>query len=330
MRVAPADLTVGQVRDVLRERWDLDATEVTYAPVGFGSHHWHVRIADGRRWFATADRLGADGADQAVLTASLRTVAALRSAGLEFVVAPVPDRGGAVLTLAGERYGLAVYPHVPGDSGYGDDGVWHDEDERTAIARLLGRLHAASVPDDAPRFSRALPHRDLVEAAVRGADRTWAAGPYGERAQALVRGRGPLIEALLAHYDGLVARERADSCPWVVTHGEPHTGNVLRRDPTAMHLVDWETARVAPRERDLRDVLRGPKDPAWAAYRETAGDVECRPHVVELFRAWWDLAEIGEYVCWFRGPHADTADDRTAWAGLRWSADIAKRWPGIH
>lgn len=115
-----------------------------------------------------------------------------------------------------------------------------------------------------------------------------------------------------------------------MTHGEPHSGNVVRHGPAAMHVVDWDTVRVAPRERDLRDVLRGPGDPAWCAYRESAGDVEWRPEVAELFHAWWDLSEIGEYVRWFRGPHTDTADDRTPWGGLRWSADIAKRWPGLH
>lgn len=324
MRVAPSDLPVGLVEDALRRHWSIEATTLAYAPLGFGSHHWQVTATGGRRWFATADAVGAGGADEVVLTAALRT------SGLEFVVAPVPDRQGDLLVSVGRRYALAVYPFVPGDSGYGDDGAWHDEDERFGIARLLGRLHATPVPDGAPPFSYELPQREALEAALHGDDKAWTAGPYGERVRHLVRERRAGILALLARYAELVAAERADPQPWVVTHGEPHSGNVVRRGAAAMHVVDWDTVRVAPRERDLRDVLHGPGDPAWAAYRETAGDVDWRPEVAELFHAWWDLSEIGEYVRWFRGPHADSADDRTAWAGLRWSPDIAKRCPGLH
>ena len=37
----------------------------------------------------------------------------------------------------------------------------------------------------------------------------------------------------------------------VVTHGEPHAGNVMRRSDGRHLLVDWDTVAVAPPERDL-------------------------------------------------------------------------------
>jgi aminoglycoside phosphotransferase (APT) family kinase protein len=48
-------------------------------------------------------------------------------------------------------------------------------------------------------------------------------------------------------------RESSDS--WVVTHGEPHRGNVIRDPRGGVYLVDWDTTLIAPRERDLRMVL---------------------------------------------------------------------------
>jgi spectinomycin phosphotransferase len=41
---------------------------------------------------------------------------------------------------------------------------------------------------------------------------------------------------------------------WVVTHGEPHRANVIR-DGQELHLVDWDTTLLAPRERDLQMIL---------------------------------------------------------------------------
>ena len=80
--------------------WGREATSVRHLPVGFGSHHWDVRTADGRRWFVTADDLEARGRAHPEplvrLRAALATARALADAGLEFVVAPVATSAGTL------------------------------------------------------------------------------------------------------------------------------------------------------------------------------------------------------------------------------------------
>ncbi|MFG2077560.1 phosphotransferase family protein [Nonomuraea maritima] len=45
----------------------------------------------------------------------------------------------------------------------------------------------------------------------------------------------------------------------VLTHGEPHPGNVLRAGSRTL-LVDWDTVGTAPPERDLWHVVRDAGD----------------------------------------------------------------------
>jgi spectinomycin phosphotransferase/16S rRNA (guanine(1405)-N(7))-methyltransferase len=77
-----------------------------YRPVGFGSHHWKIIDAGGRRWFVTVDDLEnkrhsrREPLDTAFdrLRASLAAATALRAQGYSFAVAPIPTLGGEPLT----------------------------------------------------------------------------------------------------------------------------------------------------------------------------------------------------------------------------------------
>ena len=56
---------------------------------------------------------------------------------------------------------------------------------------------------------------------------------------------------MLREYDSLAADVASLDDAWVVTHGEPHSGNFIASPDGAMHFVDWDTVRLGPRERDL-------------------------------------------------------------------------------
>ena len=91
----------------------------------------------------------------------------------------------------------------------------------------------------------------------------------------------------------------------MATHGEPHTRNQLLTTDR-LRLVDWESIKFAPRERDLRTlVASGHADLAT-------------PHwpMVEMFDLEWRLDEISQYAAWFAAPHTGTASDEVAFGGL--------------
>lgn len=323
MRTEPVDLDLAEVRDALRDWWGLPVASLTYCPRGFGSHHWVAADAAGHRWFVTVDKLHTgrpgDATDEAfsALERAFQTAVTLRDeAHLEFVVAPLRARAGSVLRRLGSDYAVSLFPYLEGESS--DFGEFRSERDRNDVLRLLGRLHQATslLPVELPRREDfAIPHRDELIGVLRELDMPWTTGPFGEPARKLLQTSEGSLRAALDRYDAVVAEVSASPASWVVTHGEPHAGNVMRSDRDELWLIDWDTVAVGPRERDLWMVLSD--DPAdLAAYSETAGSADYSRQAIMLYRLWWDLTDIAEFVTWFRGAHERTADIETGWNGL--------------
>jgi spectinomycin phosphotransferase len=101
-----------------------------------------------------------------------------------------------------------------------------------------------------------------------------------------------------------------------VTHGEPHSANFIAGTGGELHLIDWDTVRLAPPERDL--AVLGERHPrALAAYQATAGPLAPRKEMIKLFETRWTLEDICLYVRQLRRPHTGSSDDRAAWENLK-------------
>ena len=312
----PADLDASELVRALAS-WGLTAPRLDYLPVGFGSHHWRAKDGDGAVSFVTVDDLlatfrDADDADAAfsALERAYGAAAALRDeAGLEFVVAPTYNRDGGLMRRLGRRYSVSVAPFVEGAaSAFGD---YETADERRAVAVLVGRLHAAGAQigvaagvDDV-----GIPSRAALSDALSALDRRWTTGPFAEPTRTLLAARAAEVASRLREYDDLAATVRATSSSWVLTHGEPHRGNVIVDERGARYLVDWDTTLVAPRERDLQLVLDDELT-GWDEYRSVAGDGVLDARAIDLYRRRWTLADIAGFVALIRRPHDD--DENTA------------------
>ena len=125
-------------------------------------------------------------------------------------------------------------------------------------------------------------------------------GPHASAAEELLRSHARDIHRLAAAYEDLVwFAPPVDR--WVITHGEPHAANVVFREEGPV-LIDWDTAKIAPKERDLWMV---------AADGFSVGEVD--RHMVELYRAQWDLAELADYAKRFADPEDDGPEGAEAW-----------------
>ncbi len=70
--------------------------------------------------------------------------------------------------------------------------------------------------------------RQAIDQALGSLGGPWTGGPYaGPGRDLLARYERPLRQAL-ARFDGLLDRLRGAGRPYVITHGEPHPGNLLR------------------------------------------------------------------------------------------------------
>lgn len=315
------------VADLLREHWGLDVT-VAYAPVGFGSYHWWATAKDSKL-FVTLDDFGGMTdpveRDRRIDSALRRYRCAFKLAqsGRRFARGPIPTPAGGVVVMEGVRL-FSLWPHVDGRSS--DDGPYHDDDDRRAVLSVLAELHAtdpAGLDLDLDGFHPE--QRDFLEHILESPGDDWDRGPYGPRARALLDQNACGISRLLSHYDELVAKAppRRD---WVVTHGEPHMANVVFGVDGPV-LIDWDTVAIAPHERDLWMVVTADES-VGGAYADSTGH---RPdsEMLKLYRAQWDLSEMGIYFNHFHKPHANGPDDIESWNDLSQYLPVEPRWPDL-
>jgi spectinomycin phosphotransferase len=293
VREPPLDLTDAEVLAEVRRVWDADVDRVAYQPVGFGAHHWAAYAGGEARLFVTYDRLEPKR-DAARLEAAYAGAAALRKAGLEFVLAGREAHDGA-FTVPVAAGALSSTPWRDGSPGGPLDLPW------TTVA--LGRLHATEPPTGLPHW-RPLVGAGFAETLATLTQEDWGPGPFADEARAAVRDHLADLDRWTRRYHQLA--EAADSRAWVATHGEPDSGNQLLTSEGRL-LVDWESLKLAPAELDLRTLVDAGVPP-----QEAGAD----PEMIELFDLEWRLDEVSQYAAHFAAPHVGTADDHIAFRGL--------------
>ncbi len=320
---------------VLTRGWQVAVASVAYRALGFGSHHWEVIDAAGTRWFATADELvtkqhsSGESLSAAFgrLRASLAAARDLRDCGAAFVVAPVPTLDGEPLVRANEQFAVALYPFAKClGLAWGE---FPTPAHQCAVLDLIVAVHAA--PATARRHALAddfvVPHRDELEATLLAGwlGQLGQLGQLGRRDRQGVRSvrsscrapasrtcwRGPAAarsirrpccaDTIPARWNGPDARGTA---PW------QHDA-----DPAGWLLIDWDTALIAPPERDPWSLDPGDGS-ILGAYADATG-VTPLPSILELYRIRWDLADMAGCVSRFRQAHAGSRDDDMSCEVLR-------------
>lgn len=111
----------------------------------------------------------------------------------------------------------------------------------------------------------------------------------------------------------------------MITHGEPHPGNVIRTG-AGLRLIDWTTAQIAPPERDLWMLTSaftgmlgagpvGEDEDVFAHYTRLGGHPPDRTGIA-LHRRWWPLADVAAFLDELRRPHDDGEDSTAAFRYL--------------
>jgi spectinomycin phosphotransferase len=327
MRAAPEDVETSALIDALADGWGLEVESADYAAVGAGSYHWIVCDVEGVRAFATVDDLErkpwlGDTRESAFegLARALEAAVAARDSGLEFVVAPIRSARGETLRRLDPRHTVALFPFVDGRAGHWD---FDSADERAAVVRLFAELHrAASAVRSAPRTVELdVPGRGRLEAALRDVDRAWSSGPFAEPARKALAAHASDVVELLALADRLAAGVERGG--WVLTHGEPHAGNVMFTGRGPM-LIDWDTVALGPPERDLW-LLVGGGGEEGAIYADATGH-RIDDRAVSFFRLAWDLADLAAYLEELRAPHRESVDTVQAYDRVLQCVAIRGSW----
>ena len=311
MQERPADIRDSDVAAALTRQWALTVEELSYLPVGFGGHHWLAVDQTGSRWFVTVSDLAAPWVPD--LPAAMQTAAWLATeAGLEFVVAPVPTTAGQVVGSLDSQHALTLFPHLDAAPSHFADPI--DDADRAAIIDLLARLHTAAPKGiQVPSRPLELADRRAIDQALASLDVPWNGGPYAEPGRELLAQFERPLRQAFDRFDGLLSQVREADGPYVITHGEPHLGNLLRTED-GLRLVDWDMIALAQPERDLWWVVASDRDAA--RYSQQTG-WPVNQDALALYRLRWGLDDIAEFLSEIRGPHQQTADTLVSWAALQ-------------
>ena len=281
----PSDVSDDDVLDVVRRCWEPRADAVQHLAVGWGAHHWRVDVEGQPTHFATLDpdlpRHTAESLEGAY--------AAAAALGLDFVWPSLPSPAGRFTVPCGPRT-ASVTRWLEGT---------RPAESVAELPDLLAVLHAATPPPGAPVWSSEIDPRlgdHLRDLLVED----WSA-PLGPAARELVVTHLTQVGAWSREHTRLLAR--ADPAAYVVTHGEPHVRNQWVAAGRTW-LIDWESLKLAPRERDLATLVHEGRD------------VDHDPELVRLFDLEWRLSEIWSFAQWLQGPHIGDTDDHTALGGL--------------
>jgi len=322
VRTPPPDLHDADVVAAVAGGWYVSAQTAAYVPEGGGSHHWQLTDAAGQPVFVTVDDLDdkdwmADNREAVFdgLRRALTSAASLReTANLEFVVAPIRNNDGEVVQRLGSRYALAVYPYVTGESF--PFGRHADPNRRQAVLDMLVRLHRHPTDigggDRPPTRPPDFGGRRVLALALDHPDEPWGSGPYADGTRTLVAQHRSALAELVQGFDRLVEVTASSPAELVITHGEPHAGNVMRVDNRFV-LIDWDTVAMGQPERDLWLVISDQRD--RSGYEAATGR-PVDPNALVLYRLRWYLDDVASAVRMFRQPHRRTEDTERWWAEL--------------
>jgi len=323
------DVSAADVAAAVATSWGVAVGSAEHLPLGTGRWHWLLRDDTGPHWLAGVEQVR-DHEERLSRLASY-DVAAQLSQRLSFAVAPVATRDGRVAVDLAPGLLLTLTPYLDGKAV--GTGPYHDDRERAVVATMLGALHRQRPPRSLPRWRPRIGRhgRDLREKLARRLDPgagAWSGGPWSGPAGRLVTESAPVLRAAVRRFTLLGGAVAGTAEPWVLSHGQPDSSRLVRT-ADGHRLVDWERLLLAPRERDLCEVLGGAEgDEPWYAYLESGGVPKpLATDAVELFVLQRHLSAVAESCVRLSAPHGDGADERRCFGELEHQlAALLDRW----
>jgi spectinomycin phosphotransferase len=306
---------------LLASGWDIEAREVRYIPKGAGSYHWVVDVGTNPKWFVAIDDLDTKpwiGESRSEtfegLGAAFEAAWFLENrAGLGFVVGPLQRAGGSAIVRFSDQFSMAVFPYVEGHAG-----IWGEpitEAGRLTLIELLSRLHTAPVPSELGIRPRPfdLPERASLQSSLDSLDSPWQGGPISEVARAALSDHALEVARWLEEFDDLAQQLTTTEATQVITHGEPHPGNLIH-GVEGLRLIDWDTVALSRPERDLW-MLDGDSPRCFSRYEELTG-TRVNDVAIRFYQLAWSLSDVASFSAMFRGSHQETRWIRQKWSGF--------------
>jgi spectinomycin phosphotransferase len=269
----------------LRVTYGLHLETLTFIPTGTAPAY-RTEGRDGRYFLKLVPNTGYGAG---MLERVVAEVPLMRALAQYNILTRVPQ---LVLTLSGadvafvEDHGLLVYDWIEATNL---SNGWSSA--LLELASLIGRLHAstAQITSSVPRLP--VPPEDFgLPFETRLLENLQRLNTLPKDARAGVHALRELLQPYQGELEWVVERAKllqhavvAQPRDFVVCHTDAHGGNVMRDGTGELWIIDWETARLAPREHDLW-MLHDRLPEILPAYTEALGrDVKLNLDVLEFY-----------------------------------------------
>lgn len=313
----PPDLQTDHILATVHEHYGLHPTAVAFLPLGRDVRSWAFRAATADATYFLKLRQGV------VREATLRVPRYLVEQGVSHIVASLPTRAQR-LWVEVDGFTLALYPFI-----YGTTGMAHGLEEHhwRTFGAALRAMHDTPLASDlapiVPRDAFTTGLSDAVRALDAHIDAQTFADPIERDLAAFWQRQRAEIRALVARFETLGRRLRAQSPPLVLCHADVHPNNVLIDLDDQLWIVDWDDALLAPKECDLMmgvgglgNYPAGPREASWLLQGYGGTDID--PVALAYYRhvrALGDIAADGELV--LQLPGASEATKRNGLRGMQ-------------
>jgi aminoglycoside phosphotransferase (APT) family kinase protein len=244
------------IRTILREQWRLEATGAHFIPVGDSAYSYRVEARPSSSYYLKVidQRMAAGRRTAAHMVFSLPLQHLVANLHLADVSAPLPQPTitGALHATHGP-FLFALYTFIHGETRA--DAYPMPASLVRRIGRALAALHTVQLLEALQRhspldsFTAPFDADLLTDVAALEAISAHDA-PYLQRLREVTWPRRDHIRAFLASSQEYARKAQQVAVSAVVCHGDAWGGNMILAPSGQLTLLDWESAVMAPPERD--------------------------------------------------------------------------------
>jgi spectinomycin phosphotransferase len=244
------------IRTILLEQWQLEVMSIHFIPIGDSAYSYRVEVQPNNTYYLkVVDQRTAAGRRTAVhMDFSLplqRLVAKLHLAEVNAPL-PQPTITGALHAIEGS-FLFALYTFIHGETLA--DAYPMSPTLVEHIGRTLADLHTIQIPEAlqerSPQDSRTAPFDADLLADLASLEKISPHDAlYLRRLREITWPRREQIQAFLAHSQEYARKAHQTPVSSVVCHGDARGGNMILSPSRQLTLLDWESAVMAPPERD--------------------------------------------------------------------------------
>lgn len=294
------DLQDEAILACVRADYGIAARAIEFLPLGYDPHAGVYRVTadDGADYFLKVKQGGVDAV-------SLSVPRFLSDQGIEQVVAPLPTGDGRLNTNV-DAFAVILYPYVEGESVM-DAGM--PDAQWIQLGAVVRKMHSLTLPRE---LASQIRREDFVPPKIgmlRAVDAQIQAanGVFEDAIQRQMvdvwQQRRERIVTIADRAEAYGKQLEARKLPFVLCHADIHTANVLIDHQKRFHIVDWDGAMFAPKERDLMFVT-GAGAGGMVAYGERVktlffegyGEAEVDSMALAYYRCDWVVQDIGEFA----------------------------------